>query len=208
MPTILYNNIAFIHVPKTGGCSVSTLIYNAQYFIQKYLDVLTDEDHYLLLHAPAKMIKEHEKEIKMTIAFVRNPYTRFISMFCKSKDTIKHNYPISTIGITQFCKDFKQSNLDDEIIFKPMTYYLYDNSTCIVDNILRFENFESEVQKYCDLMSIKLPSQIPHLNQNTYIDSTNYMTWYEEYPELYDFVNEVYADDFRLFNYEKISSVQ
>lgn len=207
MPTLLYNNIAFIHVPKTGGNSISSLIYNSEYFITKYINILINYDHYLLLHAPASLVKNNENVSDM-IAFVRNPYTRFISMFCKSKDLNMHNYPINIEGLVQFCNDFKTSNLNNEIIFKPMTYFIYDNSTCLVKNILRFEDFDNEVLVYLKLMGVEnnphIPQTIPYINNNIHINNNNYQELYVAYPALYNFVNEIYEEDFINFNYPMI----
>ena len=206
MPTQLNNDIAFIHVPKTGGTSISTLFPYPQMFITKYLDILKDEDHYLLIHAPANLTKVHEPNLKMMIGFVRNPYTRFISIFCTSKGLAIHNYSISIEGITQFCNDFKQSGFNQHTIFKPMKYFVYDNSECIVDRIFYYEDFENAVKTIAELINIETSSAIPHLNNNLLIHQNEYMEWYDKCPLLYDFVNDIYEEDFKSFNYQMINS--
>ena len=204
MPTQIYNNIAFIHIPKTGGTSVSQLFPNSELFINKYLHVIKSEDHFLLLHAPAQLLKKYEPNLQFTFAFVRNPYTRFISMFCMGKTLAVHNYKISVEGITQFCKDFKKSNFNEQVIFKSMTYFLYDKSICIVDQILYYENFDDEIKKVFKLLKFVEPLEIPHTNDNFYIDRNDYKEWYAKCPMLYSFVNEIYKEDFKHFNYKMI----
>jgi hypothetical protein len=89
MPTLIYNNKVFIHIPKTGGTSISSLTCPTNYFINKY--EYSNIDNYLLIHAPINLINEKENNIIKKIAFVRNPYTRFISIYCMSKILGIHN---------------------------------------------------------------------------------------------------------------------
>lgn len=204
MPTLLYNNIAFVHVPKTAGSSISSLIPTAELFIQKHADASSNS--YLLLHAPAKIVKEREQPSSI-IAFVRNPYSRFISIFCMSKNLGIHSYDISIQGITQFCSDFKQSAFSSDYIFKPMKYYLYDNTTCLADHIFRYENLANDVQSYLQIMQITdSPTEIPYINNNLFLDKSEYNSWYQANPMLYDFVNDIYAEDFTAFNYAMVSN--
>lgn len=205
MPSLIYNDIAFIHVPKTGGSSISTLIPKAQYFIDKYKNIIdNNNNHFQLLHASAYLIKNTSTDIKLMIGFVRNPYTRFISLFCMSKNIQVHDYPISIDGILNFCNNFKKSNLINEYIFKPMKFFLYEDSKCIVDYIFYYENYDNEVKKFLEILNIDYPVIIPKINYNLFIDNSEYNNWYQMAPKLYDFVNEIYDEDFKTFNYEKI----
>ena len=206
MPSFIYNDIAFIHVPKTGGTSISSLINIEDFFIKKYINIIKEKEHLLLLHAPASLVKHYEN-CKTMIAFVRNPYTRFISIFCMSKNMRIHNFDISIEGIKQFCKFFLESTeLKKSIIFKPMTYFIYDEkNNCLVDHILHFENFSNDIIKLCNIMNINIPSEIPIITKNMYFDNSDYMSWYDEYPELYNFVNNIYQEDFKAFNYPIIN---
>lgn len=208
MPTIIHNNIAFIHIPKTGGCSICMLTPNTRYLINDLQSIITDEDAYLLLHAPANLIKKHFGNIRM-VAYVRNPYTRFISMFCMSKSLCIHKYAITIEGITQFCNNFNTTPvLKDANIFKPMVYYTHDENGCIVDDILRFEDFANETSKYARIMNIEPPVEIPDINKNCFIQNETYDSWYESCPMLFTFVNEVYKEDFAAFNYEMKTHIQ
>lgn len=206
MPTFVNDSIAFIHVPKTGGTNVAnTLFINEEMMITKHLETMKDTEHYLLLHCPASIVREKEPNIKTMIGFVRNPYTRFISLFCSSRGLNIHQYLISIEGIKEFCKNFKGSMLAENIIFKPMTYFLYDKSVCIVNHIYYYEEYESAIKQISELIAKDEPSEIKELNTNLYIHQSEYNDWYTKCPMLYDFVNEVYEDDFKSFNYEMIT---
>jgi hypothetical protein len=202
MPTLIYNNNVFIHIPKTGGTSISSLTQQSCFFINKYINDYIDIDKYLLIHSPIYLVNKKENNLINKIAFVRNPYTRFISIFCMSKNLGIHNYDITIEGISQFCEDFKKSNLINHLIFKPMTYYICDeNLNIIVDYIFKYENFNEEIIKYCEIMKINIPNNIPNINNNLYIDKKDYNNFYNL--NIYNFVNEIYNDDFEKFNYIK-----
>jgi hypothetical protein len=204
MPTFLHNKKAFIHIPKTGGTSISSLFNNQEFFIQKYIDIIVDREHLSLLHASASLVKKHEECLNM-VTFVRNPYHRFISAYCMGRFLRIHNFEITIEGIQSFCNEFQQSQeLQKSLLFKPMVFYTHDeNSKCMIDNILYFEDFQNEISKFCKFMDIYIERDIPHINKIPIMNKNNleYDAWYQSCPMLYDFVNEVYAEDFKAFNY-------
>ena len=208
MPTQIFENTAFIHVPKTGGTCISALFPDSQLFITKYLNLndVEEKDHYFLLHAPANLVKLHEPNLKMIIGFVRNPYTRFISIFCMSKGLGVHDYSISIPGIIKFCNDFRKSSFSKNIIFKPMSFFLCNDSVCIADHIFYFENFDNSIKTISKLCGFEIPSEITCKNDNLLIHRDQYKKWYKNCPLLYDFVNDIYKDDFKYFDYKIIKS--
>jgi hypothetical protein len=50
-------------------------------------------------------------------------------------------------------------------------------------------------------MKINIPNNIPNINNNLYIDKKDYNNFYNL--NIYNFVNEIYNDDFEKFNYIK-----
>lgn len=204
MPTILHNKKAFIHIPKTGGTSIASLFNEQEFFIQKYK--YKYKDHLSFLHASASLVKTYE-ECSTMLTIVRNPYHRFISAYYMGKYARIHDFEISIEGIQNFCNEFLQSQeLQNSLLFKPMVFYTHDkNLHCIVDNIFYFEDFQNELPKICKLMDIDIPTEIPHINDiaPNYKNRLDYDLWYQFCPMLYDFVNKVYAEDFRAFNYKK-----
>lgn len=204
MPTLIYNNKVFIHIPKTGGTSISSLTCPTNYFINK--NEYSNIDNYLLIHAPINLINEKENNIIKKIAFVRNPYTRFMSIYCMSKNLGIHNNDISIDGITNFCKDFREKNIYNDYIFKPMTYYICDENLNVnVDYVFKYENFDEDILKYCKIMEINIPDNIPYINYNIFIDKTYYNNYFNSY--IYEFINDIYNDDFEIFNYTKINII-
>jgi hypothetical protein len=213
MPTCICNNIAYIHIPKTAGTSMTQQFKNTTNYIvfnEDYVDIQDSIDFYnmYLDHVPAFLVQKYEtdKYYKM-LTYVRNPYTRFISMFCQAKKLDLHSYDISIKGIQQFCSEFRDSDYNSEkykMFFNPMIYYTHDESkrNNLVDYIFRYENLENTIKSVEKIMNVPI-KDIPISNQNEMTDNTKYMQWYTNCPMLYDFVNDIYSADFDAFYYDK-----
>jgi hypothetical protein len=209
MPTCICNNIAFIHIPKTAGTSMTLQLKNANksmVFNEKYANVQDTNDDFknmYLDHLPAFLVKKYEKHnYDKMLAYVRNPYSRFISMFCQGKVIELHSYDISIQGIKQFCNEF---SLQRNAFYNPMSYYIYDvdNKTNLVDYIFSYESLQDSINSVAKITQTNM-SNIQVINYNKMTDNTKYMQWYTKCPILYDFVNEFYIDDFRKFDYNML----
>ena len=209
MPTCICNHIAFIHIPKTAGTSMTLQFKNANDFMvfnEAYVDIQDSSDfcNMYLDHVPAFLVQKYESDnyYKM-LTYIRNPYTRFISMFCQAKKLELHSYDISIKGIEQFCSDFLDSK-GYKMFFEPMVYYTHDENqkNSLVDYIFRYENLANTLKSVEKIMNVSI-QDIPISNQNEMTDNTKYMQWYTKCPMLYDFVNDKYSADFETFYYEK-----
>ena len=96
--------IAFVHIPKTGGIAISSAIESnsitrccIERYQKKYKDLESDFD---VIHATANMM--HNKSVKKIIAVVRNPYDRFVSMFCMGVTLGMHTFEPTKEGIMVF----------------------------------------------------------------------------------------------------------
>lgn len=203
MPTFInsHKNECYIHIPKTGGFTLTSMLFNEiDLFINIYkngTDKNNNYNDYQLLHAPAFLITEYDNNLKK-YCFVRNPYDRFISCFCNAKDLNIHNYSITSENILEFLQNFNKYK--DEYLFKPMTFYIYDKTKTnkLIDNIYYYEDYEKNL-----INNFKLSKEnINNLNENLYINKNKYKNIYDELPILYKYINEIYYEDFINFNYK------
>lgn len=169
-------NWAFVHVPKTAGCSVL------------YTLGLTPGTHY-----PASALPGHD----FYFAFVRNPYDRIVSAYfyrrrCNERESADFNTP-----------HFREWLMDDRIradmavdeVFRPMVHYL----DTPVDFVGRFESLQEDFDRVCEIIEVE-PRRLIMDNIGTH------PPWQELLDEgMLERVHELYREDFESFGYERIA---
>jgi hypothetical protein len=175
----------FIHIPKTGGTSVTSVLQNVEgtewvskshNHIGKFENI---KDYYIM-------------------CFVRNPYTRFASAYnhqCRKDGFMSVHRFIETID-------------KNDYLFFPQSYFIRNGSTedKKVSFIGRYENFINDVNFI--LEKVESNENIPHLNRNPIYDKHPNLNQYNFYKHLYidkdvlTWVRERYANDFKIFNYD------
>ncbi len=163
------NNFIFIHVPRTGGKSVREMWgRNAHKQHMTYKET-------------TKTFKELNFNEYFTFGFMRNPWERIYSLFCKHVN----NSPVDTSKGFKYWM-FDESRTDSQRHKQSAMYFLKG-----VDYIARFENFEQEWDYIFD--KVGLPRiKIPHINKSRNDDKS--------YKELYDdkmmnFITQYHQDD-------------
>jgi len=134
-------------------------------------------------HMPAFEIENINFELT---TIVRNPYTRFISAFLMM---IRYNsilYENTTESLDKAIDDNFIEKLNDvySCFFKPMVFFTHtkDLKKNLVKNIIKFE----DIIKTDDYLSLKSEN-------NVHFELSN---------KAIAFINNLYKDDFREFNYE------
>jgi len=180
------NKWAFIHIPKTGGTSVSSILESVN-----GTETITGHDSIRLLT---------DLELSFIFCFVRNPFTRVQSAYQHSLRKKKHNFSFG---------DFLKNTNPNDLWLLPQTFYINSGKTekNKISFIGKYENFENDLNfilKEINLNNIK----IPHLNRNPIYDKHPNLNQQQYYKHLYeeewmkDWVRERYKDDFKQFDYE------
>ena len=145
---------------------------------------LNQKSNSYIMFKPATMILEYSSLELTTI--VRNPYSRFISAFLMIINNNRVLYEKTTEGLDNAIDDnfIENLNNDDLWFFKPMVFFTHtkDLKTNLVKNIIKFEDI------------IKTPDYLTRkFENNVHFEPSN---------KAIAFINNLYEDDFREFNYE------
>lgn len=186
----------FIHIPKSGGNSISQSIFGricgGHDTIRKY-SIAFNED-------------EFNDFFKFT--FVRNPWGRLLSayMFLKSggfndNDALWFKKNLSKYdSFDDFVKEWvNKKNIYKYIHFKPQYGFLCISSlTPDVDFIGKLENIDRDFKFIANKIGRKGLS-LPHLNKTK--SDRNKASQYYYSPESVEIVRKVYSEDIEIFGY-------
>jgi len=219
MPYFKNNNInlLLIHIPKTGGTSLE------KYFSKKYnikLDInslytIKNNPEYLLnnvhlQHLTLLNLKDNNKRFKIDwnnlkiITIVRNPYDRILSEIfwrnikMEKKNNIKTK--IDSINkIKEYIQKYKNNNSTLDNHMRPQYEFLLNKEQQIDPNILilKTEDLTEQMKKngWVDFSNF----------DNKVINTYKYSDWFNQ--EILDLINEIYDNDFKYFNYNKIEKI-
>jgi len=184
----------FIHIPRTGGTSIRKMFgFNYLGSPAEFANPPID----FSLH-PRFTIPQHAKVVKdmMTLEewnsyykfiVVRNPWERVLShyLFLKNAghtDIHFHDWVIRFKGCAQWKKAYS-------------VWFRDDNGNILVDEIVRFEDFENSMKIIAKRFS--LSKKIPKLNKTVH---DHYSSYYTE--ESKKIVGDLYEDDINYFGYK------
>ena len=186
----LKDNAIFIHIPKTGGQSVSSLLgINKGDRSKFYADELT--------HLTIQMLDDRmDISGKYIFSFVRNPYDKIISEYgwrMKNRTSVVFNEPTKKLITFDEYMDVlaeRWDKMDGEWHTKahvsPQHKFIDDRV-----EVFRFEWFESECAKLKKKLGIS--KAIPHVNRGGKKSKHTKRT--------IEIVNELYKEDFKTFGY-------
>lgn len=201
MPVIIEDKILFIHIPKTGGSFIEWELqmgYNEKnLFSTTEIGIYSDSIHYHLQHLNfTTIVKEGyfesdylKKFFKFT--FIRNPYTRILSEYFwrlnpNTFDTDKfHEFVIDRY----LCP--KDAHFLSQMFYFDIEY----------DFIGKYENLIEDLKKIYDVLNIS--REISPINRNISKFNKNELIYMINASTI-NIINEVFALEFELGNYEKI----
>ncbi len=210
-PTRLY----FIHIPKTGGTSLHSLLENQinltdLYPPRRFQHANRPVAHeYVSGHFPYwfchQLDKDFEKSFKITI--LRDPIERYLSLLRYKKKNFPELGLLSLKAIHEKTKTEKRISFDSEA--NKICMFLASDPTLTgkalledakknlhkFDFVLFLDNFKSDMLELCQLIHVSLDEKtLPHLNRTNFEDID---------PEFLATVQEHNALDIELYAYAK-----
>jgi hypothetical protein len=187
----------FVHVPKTGGVSVSRALFGADALghrtVAKYKEIL----------GPIAYRRS------FSFAFVRNPYSRLVSAYTFLKGGGFHArnaaWAAENLASYESFADFVTEWLTPETMaeiphFRPQVYFVCDGGEQpAVDFIGRFENLERDFAHVARTLGVDVV--LPHAN------ATGRARPYKDFytPEVQEKVARLYARDFSVLGYDPLT---
>lgn len=192
------HNALFFHVPKTGGTSIREWLYDN-------VPVIRANDHLspyqVVLH---KVMSPSIVLNAQRFAFVRNPWSRFVSIW-EFRNRIGAERYLVADNFTDYVKWFyshtynERMNRDGITLSHVARLFNVEHSEYDVEHIGKIENMQEDFDEMCRLL--KIPTGIlPHSNPARPEGYPHYSTYYTE--ETRDMIGEMYADDIARFDYE------
>lgn len=191
MPISFKHKAVFVHIPKTGGQSVSKMLGIPRNSPQNYYwEGLT--------HLPLKTIKEQvDIEDFYVFTFVRNPYDKILSEYnwrMRNRHAIVYNEPTRNfMEFPQYMETLlsRWNNLSSKWREKahvmPQHMFLEDDM-----DVFRYEQFKEGCETLKDMFDIIGPT--PKVNVGHYTTKHTERTL--------EITRMLYEDDFKMLNYD------
>jgi len=181
-------NIAFIHIPKTGGQSVRLWLRKENDFDLMPLG----QRNINVKHPTYDLIEKHygEDNIDFAFAIVRNPYARAASLY-KHLNRVSKDFQKAKMSFEDFIFDEERY---EKTALKPQSTWFSEKDNI---HIIRFENLKEEFQYIKEMLGRKddLPKQ--NVSRRPSHNSMQYTS------EMKKFLYEKCKEDFDRFGYEE-----
>lgn len=178
-----YDQLLFVHIPKTAGSSISKILYD------------NDLDNWNRAwprhHDPYSYLKEVNSIDDRVFSFsvVRNPYTRTYSCYKQYNKTNK-----TDVSFAKYLDNISNGiiSLETPLLHYPQSFYIIKDKKIQVNKVYKFENLkELESDFGWKLGNYNVGNYSAELYLNDYTDET------------IETVKDLYATDFDLFGYSK-----
>ena len=191
MPISYSLKTVFVHIPKTGGQSVSSLLGITKGSMANfYFEGRT--------HLPLSMIRDMQDiEGYYVFTFVRNPYDKIISEYnwrMRNIHSIVYNEPTrKRMGFEQYMEtllsrwDKLVEPWNEKAHVMPQISFLEPGM-----DVFRFERFEEDCEKLKEILGIE--RKTPHVNAGSY--KTKHT------PRTIEITRMLYEEDFKALNYD------
>lgn len=172
------NKIIFVHIPKTGGETITKMLWNTK------LSLATGKH---------LTIKEYKKKIDIQdyyiFSIVRNPYDRALSHY----RFLKQYYDPPRV-VCDFDSWICNQHGANEYLFYPQSHYVDDSV-----EIYKFEDWNNSIEQIYNKTGFKKTAQI-HRNK------TKKDISFKISKLAIEKINEIYTEDFERFQYDKKTS--
>lgn len=171
----------FVHIPKTAGQTVQKVLNpyciepetNKTLFrriltnlpVRENVDKAFFRPHYSANWIKTKVGQQTFSQYK-TFAFIRNPFDLLVSRYefiLRRKNHHRHTL-ISAMNFSQYLEYERARHQKNQ---KDLFSFVCDKSgNIIVDELFRFEDLSSEINRMCAFLNIEQPSQIAHIHKS------------------------------------------
>ncbi len=192
--------ILYVHIPKTGGSSFEKWLEKR--FISRWQHKNIDHLYFDEIQVLTKRRFDIQDHYKFTIC--RNPYDRFYSMCLHICRTLNEK----NVNIEKILNLIKSNEFESTHKFDTMTNYIKGGHF----EAFKYEEYPQVVRHFKDKFGIIDEPEIENRNNSVNPDEPVYPLKELKYLKIYEnnrkfgtIVNELYADDFKNFDYKMIA---
>tara|TARA_B100002019_G_scaffold232553_1_gene206425 strand:- start:2871 stop:3542 length:672 start_codon:yes stop_codon:yes gene_type:complete len=210
----------FIHIPRTGGSSISTAINQRKKKGERFDSIRNVKEknkiHYTISQAKKTFGEDIYNEY-LTFSFVRNPWDRLVSQYkwriAKNENDVKNktfkewvvwrhkNWLNWLVNPRKIIRGVPQIGHRERAIMLTKSFdEIYDNinNKVLVDFVGRYENIVTDIKKLCKKLNINEEIVLPHKHNTK--NSKHYTEYYDE--DTINIVKEFYANDINILGYK------
>jgi len=190
----------FVHVPKTGGMSVrSVLGPHATVGVWQHKFPVKQKNPELQKHAFARTLAKYiDWDKYYSFGFVRNPWAWAVSIYFyirKDRKDPRHRQA-NDMNFDRFVHWMQDWDAEQyPIVGGQKNYLSSDKGRIIVNRICRLEKFAEDFQKVCQHVGV--PFKAPHKNTTTH---AHYRTYYTDASRR--ILGKLFAEDLHTFRYK------
>ena len=197
------NKVIFTHPPRCGGTSFESLLglpESGEHF-EKYKHAsLTEHISYI------ENLNLKENDFKK-VSVIRNPWERMVSWFLflkKRKNPYVKNTDfqkfVEKCTFHEFIRFINTILSSNSFLKRPYMFYMCDKGSFKIEYLIRYENYESDINKVLNLLNFKNENSDLKLPEKRGCGSNyNYRNFYNR--ETKNIVNIIYQDDINFFKY-------
>ena len=175
---MIYKNLAFVHIPRTGGTSIESSLGMK----------MGDDDKHLTALDIRKRIGEDNWGKSFVFSFVRNPWDRMVSLYYQPY--FRNETIFADKNLEYFIKNYHPADWEKKF------FYEYLNTDGI-DFIGKYENRLEDLKKITQLTGIMLDPIVHERKTNRHLE---YRIYYDD--KTAQMVYDMYQQDIDKYGYE------
>jgi len=158
------NKVILIHFEKCGGTSISRFLTNKEWWHvhnEYLLGIRYDDGHEKhLTYNMAKQLYSSYIENYKLVTITRHPYSLFISKFLFNYRSNSSQICISENDVSNIIDEYKRRwNINS------LYDFYYDQKK--YDFVIKFENYQQDFKKMCNLLNIDSDKKIIEINKQS-----------------------------------------
>lgn len=185
----------FIHIYKTGGTSIRSMIDDKQ---------MIHAAHATALDAKKAMMGDARWNDYWKFTIVRNPYDLVESLFYHHRRDNPRTFPTMEDQLQWIKRRWgKTISHTDGPPYISQHEWLTENGQMLVDNVFKFDDLQDVHRSLFELRGYNAPFPLPKLNDSLVRPKQPIGTCFT--PNQIALINQLYAADFAHFKYSKIT---